>query len=109
MRPSQGLAPLAIDYRPSGAKKCELHGGSIMSRPVLLFSGQWTHLPLDELAQKLSDWGYQGLELCCWGDHFGVQRALSEDGYCQQMLYLLTRHDLQVLVLSNHRVSQAVC
>jgi sugar phosphate isomerase/epimerase len=80
-----------------------------MSRPVLLFSGQWTHLPLDELAQKLNDWGYQGLELCCWGDHFEVQRALSEDGYCQEKLDLLARHDLQVLVLSNHRVSQAVC
>ncbi len=80
-----------------------------MSRPVLLFSGQWTQLPLDELAQKLNDWGYAGLELCCWGDHFEVQRALSEDEYCQQKLDLLARHDLQVLVLSNHRVSQAVC
>jgi sugar phosphate isomerase/epimerase len=80
-----------------------------MSRPVLLFSGQWTHLPLEELAQKLNDWGYQGLELCCWGDHFEVQRALSEDDYCQHKLDLLARHDLQVLVLSNHRVGQAVC
>jgi sugar phosphate isomerase/epimerase len=80
-----------------------------MPRPVLLFSGQWTHLPLEELAQKLNDWGYEGLELCCWGDHFEVQRALSEDEYCQQKLDLLARHDLQVLVLANHRVGQAVC
>ena len=80
-----------------------------MPRPVLLFSGQWTDLPLDELVQKLSDWGYQGLELCCWGDHFEVQRALSEDEYCQEKLDLLSRHDLQVLVLSCNRVSQAVC
>jgi len=80
-----------------------------MPRPVLLFSGQWTHLPLEELAQKLNDWGYQGLELCCWGDHFEVQRALSEDAYCQEKLDLFSRHDLQVLVLSNHRVGQAVC
>jgi sugar phosphate isomerase/epimerase len=80
-----------------------------MPRPVLLFSGQWTHLPLEELAQKLNDWGYEGLELCCWGDHFEVQRALSEDDYCQQKLDLLARHDLQVFVLANHRVGQAVC
>lgn len=80
-----------------------------MSRPVLLFSGQWTDCPLEELAQKLNDWGYQGLELCCQGDHFEVQRALSEDDYCQHKLDLLARHDLQVLVLSNHRVGQAVC
>ena len=80
-----------------------------MPRPVLLFSGQWTDLPLEELAQKASEWGYQGLELCCWGDHFEVQRALSEDAYCQKKLDLLSRFDLQLAVLSNHRVGQAVC
>ena len=79
-----------------------------MSRAVLLFSGQWTHCPLEELVQKVSDWGYQGLELACLGDHFEVQRALSDDEYCQQKLALLSRHDLQVMVLSNYRVGQAV-
>ena len=80
-----------------------------MPRPVLLFSGQWTHCSLEELAQKLNDWGYQGIELCCQADHFEVQRALSEDEYCQNKLDLLARHDLQMLVLCNHRVGQAVC
>ncbi len=80
-----------------------------MSRPVLLFSGQWTDLPFDEFTQKLGEWGYTGVELACWGDHFEVQRALSEDEYCQAKLDQLARHDLQLLVLSNHRVSQAVC
>jgi sugar phosphate isomerase/epimerase len=79
-----------------------------MPRPVILFSGQWTDLPLAELVPRVSEWGYQGLELCCWGDHFEVQRALSEDDYCQQKLDLLARHDLQLAVLSNHRVGQAV-
>jgi sugar phosphate isomerase/epimerase len=80
-----------------------------MARPVILFSGQWTDLPLEELARKTSDWGYQGFELCCWGDHFEVQRALAEDDYCQKKLDVLTKHDLQIAVLSNHRVGQAVC
>src|SRR5579862_5219475 len=80
-----------------------------MVRPVLLFSGSWADLPLAELAQQASEWGYQGLELCCWGDHFEVQRALSEPDYCQQKLDLLGRHDLQLSVLANHRVGQAVC
>jgi sugar phosphate isomerase/epimerase len=80
-----------------------------MARPVILYSGQWTDLPLEELAQKVSEWGYQGLELCCWGDHFEVQRALSEDGYCQQKLDLLSRYDLSAPVLGCHRVGQAVC
>jgi len=80
-----------------------------MPRPVILFSGQWADLPLEELAQKAGEWGYQGLDLCCWGDHFEVQRAQSETGYCQQKLDLLARYDLQLAVLSNHRVGQAVC
>jgi sugar phosphate isomerase/epimerase len=80
-----------------------------MPRPVLLYSGAFADLPLEEVAQKASDWGYQGLELCCWGDHFEVQRALSEPEYCQQKLELLGRYELTTLVLSNHRVGQAVC
>ncbi len=80
-----------------------------MARPVILFSGQWTDLPLEELAQKAAEWGYQGLELSCWGDHFEVQRALSEPDYCPAKLELLARHDLTVPVLSAHRVGQAVC
>jgi sugar phosphate isomerase/epimerase len=79
-----------------------------MARPVILFSGNWADLALEELAQKVSEWGYQGLELCCWGDHFEVQRALSEEEYCQKKLDLLARYDLTVPVLSNHRVGQAV-
>src|SRR5262245_31788098 len=80
-----------------------------MPRPVLLFSGQWTDVALEALAPKLAEWGYQGLELVCWGDHFEVQRALSEPGYCQRKLDLLGKYDLQTLVLSNHRTSTAVC
>src|SRR5438445_8187507 len=83
-------------------------GGS-MARPVILYTGQWTDLPLEELAQKAGEWGYQGLELACWGDHFEVQRALSDEDYCQRKLELLGRHDLTTLALGCHRVGQAVC
>ena len=80
-----------------------------MARPILLFTGQWTDVPLAELGPRLQEWGYQGVELCCWGDHFEVQRAAGDDGYCQAKLDLLGRSELQLLVLSNHRVGQAVC
>ncbi|MCI0464718.1 MAG: sugar phosphate isomerase/epimerase [Gemmataceae bacterium] len=80
-----------------------------MARPVMLFSGQWADLPLEALAQKAGEWGYQGLELACWGDHFEVQRALSEPDYCQHKLDLLGRHELTNLMLACHRVSHAVC
>lgn len=80
-----------------------------MPRPVLLYSGQWADLALDELAAKVGEWGYQGLELCCWGDHFEVQRALSAEDYCQHKLEVLGNFELQAPVVSAHRVSQAVC
>ena len=79
-----------------------------MARPVILFSGPWTDLPLEELAARASEWGYQGLELACWGDHCEVQRGLSDEDYCQKKLDLLARHDLTVSAVANPRVGQAV-
>jgi len=80
-----------------------------MARPVILFTNGWTDLPLEDVAAKAAEWGYSGLELACWGDHFEVQRGLSESDYVHGRLDLLARHELQVPVLSNHRTGQAVC
>ena len=80
-----------------------------MPRPVILFSNAFADLPLEDLAAKAAEWGYSGFELACRGDHFEVQRGLSEKDYAPAVLDLLARHDLQVPVLSNHRVGQAVC
>ncbi len=80
-----------------------------MPRPITLFTGQWADLPLETLAEKAASWGYDGLELACWGDHFDVEKALSDDGYCQGRHDLLARHGLKVWAISNHLVGQAVC
>ncbi len=80
-----------------------------MSRPVTLFTGQWADLSLEELAGKASDFGYDGLELACWGDHFEVDKATSDAGYAAAKRDLLDRHDLQCHAISTHLVGQAVC
>ena len=80
-----------------------------MTRPVTLFTGQWADLPLATLAEKAAAWGYDGLELACWGDHFDVRRAVEEDAYCRDRRDLLERHGLGVWAISNHLVGQAVC
>ena len=80
-----------------------------MSRPVTLFTGQWADLPLEVIAEKAASWGYDGLELACWGDHFDVGRALEEPGYCKGRRALLEQHGLGVWAISNHLVGQAVC
>jgi sugar phosphate isomerase/epimerase len=80
-----------------------------MPRPVTLFTGQWADLPLEELAAKAGTWGFDGLELACWGDHFEVDRALAEPDYVTRKRELLERHGLQCWALGAHLVGQAVC
>jgi sugar phosphate isomerase/epimerase len=80
-----------------------------MARPVTLFTGQWADLPLEELAAKVASWGFDGLELACWGDHFEVDRALAEPDYVEQKRALLERHGLRCWALGAHLVGQAVC
>ena len=58
-----------------------------MPRPVTLFTGQWADLSLETLAKKVSEWGFDGLELACWGDHFEVDKALENDRYVLQPLF----------------------
>ncbi|MBW3624648.1 MAG: sugar phosphate isomerase/epimerase [Armatimonadetes bacterium] len=81
-----------------------------MARPVTLFTGQWADLTLDTLAQKAASWGYDGLELACWGDHFDVQGATGPNAkeYCQSRHDILAKHGLKVWAISNHLVGQAV-
>lgn len=80
-----------------------------MPRPVTLFTGQWADLPLEKMAEMASEMGYDGLELACWGDHFEVDKALSDDGYCRSRLDILSRFGLQCFAISNHLVGQCVC
>jgi len=80
-----------------------------MARPVTLFTGQWADLPLEELAAKAGGWGFDGLELACWGDHFEVGRALAEPSYCAEKRALLERNGLECWAIGAHLVGQAVC
>ena len=80
-----------------------------MSRPVTLFTGQWADLPIEDLAAKAGGWGFDGLELACWGDHFEVDKALADDGYCRSRQEILERNHLNVWALGAHLVGQAVC
>lgn len=80
-----------------------------MGRPMTLFTGQFADMPLEELAEKAAGWGFDGLELACWGDHFEVDRAMHENGYVEGRHALLDRYGLRCWAISNHLVTQAVC
>jgi len=77
-----------------------------MSRPVTLFTGQWADLPLEKVCQKARSFGYDGLELACWGDHFEINKA--DEAYCRAKRKLLDKYGLKVFAVSNHLVGQAV-
>ena len=81
-----------------------------MARPVTLFAGQWADLGLDEMCAKAKRFGYDGLELPCWGeDMFDVARALKDKGYVKNRWDILSSHGLKCYAISAHLVGQAVC
>ena len=80
-----------------------------MARPVTLCTGQWADMPLATLAEKAAGWGYDGLELACWGDHMDVFKAADDKKYCQRQLAVLAKHNLKVFAISNHLAGKLVC
>ncbi len=80
-----------------------------MARPVTLFTGQWADMPLTELAEKAASWGYDGLELACWGDHLDAAKAASDPAYVKQQLGILEKNGLKCWSISNHLAGQLVC
>jgi sugar phosphate isomerase/epimerase len=80
-----------------------------MARPVTLFTGQWADLKFETMCQKAKDFGYDGLELACWGDHFEVDKAWNDKSYCDAKRATLQKHGLQVFAISNHLAGQLVC
>lgn len=79
-----------------------------MTRPITLFTGQWADLPFEEVARLAGEWGYDGLEIACWGDHIDVARW-DDEAYVQSRLDILARNGLKVWTISNHLAGQAVC
>jgi len=80
-----------------------------VSRPIGLFTGQWADLTLEEVARKAGAWGFDALELACWGDHFEVDKALESDAYVQSRWDILNKYNLKCYAISTHLVGQCVC
>jgi sugar phosphate isomerase/epimerase len=80
-----------------------------MTRPVTLFSGQWADLSFEEFCRKAKRFGFDGVEIACWGDHLDVRRAAREKSYVESRHETLARYGLGCWAISNHLVGQAVC
>ena len=79
-----------------------------MSRPITLFTGQWADLPFEEVCRLAGEWGYDGLEIACWGDHLDPARW-DDAAYIADRRAILARNGLQVWTISNHLKGQVVC
>jgi len=79
-----------------------------MSRPVTLFTGQWADLPFEEVCKKAKAWGYDGLEIACWGDHMDVRKAASDPAYVKEKKRVLAKHGLKCWALGAHLAGQCV-
>ena len=80
-----------------------------MGRPVTLFTGQWADLPFEVLCKKAHGFGFDGVELACWGDHFEVQKVLEDKAYSAKKWEILQKHGLKCFAVSTHLVGQGVC
>jgi sugar phosphate isomerase/epimerase len=79
-----------------------------MARPVTLFSGQWADLPFDQFCAKVKSFGYDGIEIACWGDHMEVEKAAKDPAYAEGKRAVLARHGLKTFALGAHLAGQCV-
>jgi sugar phosphate isomerase/epimerase len=79
-----------------------------MARPVTLFTGQWADLKFEDLCKKVAAWGYDGLEIACWGDHMDVRKAATDPAYVKEKKRLLKKYGLGCWALGAHLAGQCV-
>jgi len=103
------------------------------NRKVTLFTGQWADIPIERLAKEAMKFGFDGLELACWGGHFDPEAAagvsleafMQESDMCVAALKAITNPNevanayclnlwqkldgLDCVAISAHLVGQAVC
>ena len=79
-----------------------------MPKPVTLFTGQWADIPFENLCRKAAKWGYEGLEIACWGDHMDVGRATEDGAYIHSKKQILEKNRMNCWALGAHLVGQCV-
>jgi sugar phosphate isomerase/epimerase len=80
-----------------------------MKRPITLCTGQFADIPLEKLASRAAEWGYDGRELACWADHGDVSRAARDKEYAKSRKKILAKYGLKLYAISNHLAGQLVC
>ncbi|MCK4762460.1 MAG: sugar phosphate isomerase/epimerase [Candidatus Aminicenantes bacterium] len=79
-----------------------------MGKPITIFTGQWADLSFEEMCKKAGAWGYDGLEIACWGDHMDVRRGAEDPEYIESKKSILKKYNLKCWALGAHLAGQCV-
>jgi sugar phosphate isomerase/epimerase len=79
-----------------------------MARPITIFTGQWTDLPFKNICEIMSNIGYDGLEIACWGDHLNVKKAAEDYSYVKEKNNILKKYNLGCWAIGQHLSGQCV-
>lgn len=77
-------------------------------RPIALFSSKWADEPFTDFCRKASAWGYDGLEIACFGDHFDFEKGATDSGYIENKKRVLAENGLVCCALSAHKAGHCV-
>src|SRR5204862_8030316 len=80
-----------------------------IARPCTFFTGKRCYLTFDTICHKSKIFGYDGVELACWGDHFNVDQCLKDKDYAKGRWEILQDNRLNAFAISNHLIGQAIC
>lgn len=80
-----------------------------MSRPVTLFTAQFSDMPFERLCKLAKDCGYDGLELATFGNYLDIEKAAKDLKYCAALKKTLKKFGLKLWAISNHFAGQLVC
>jgi sugar phosphate isomerase/epimerase len=79
-----------------------------MIRPVTIFSGQWVDIPFEKFCEKAKSFGYEGIEIACWGDHLDLKKAAADQKYVEEIKNILKNYNLKALAIGTHLMGQCV-
>ena len=79
-----------------------------MSRPVILFSGQWVDMPFEKFCEKAKSFGYDGIEVACGGDHIDLKKAATDLKYVEERKNILKNFGLKICAIGTHSTSYCV-
>lgn len=80
-----------------------------MSRPVTIFTAQFSDMPFEDFCRFAGECGYDGIELSTGGGYLDVEKAANDPAYCDSIRKMLAKYNLNLWAISNHCTGQLVC